>query len=248
MARLTKEQKQQERLEKRIASQRAMEERARANQLAKMNDPVWRAAQAEKQNQRQSQARIRALAKANTPEARAERDRKAKAKLENQSLASIVKSAPARRKLGSGFGQKSDQIKSSKGLKGRTPTAAEAKMADKLGTLPCICCSVLKERGLITANLENDGQFNNVSLHHSDGRTKPKAHFKQLPLCAYHHDVPIPKELQSHPEYKYLVPVHSKGNWGGKAAFNALFGSERALLERCYKLIGEHDFYVSELS
>ncbi|WP_217495113.1 Ref family recombination enhancement nuclease [Vibrio sonorensis] len=101
---------------------------------------------------------------------------------------------------------------------------------------------------MITASLENDSQFNNVSLHHIDGRTKPKAHFKQLPLCAYHHDVPISKELQAHPEYKYLVPIHAKGSWGGKAAFNALFHSEMALLELCYELIGEHDFFISHLS
>ena len=245
MARLTTEEKQAAKLQKQIDNQRAMQERARAKQLAKMSDPEWRKEQANKRKAKLDER----IAKANSQEERAKREARAKKKLEKQSLSELVANSSYRKKTATGYGKQAEKKKATKGLKGRPPTADESRMADKLGKLPCICCTLLKERGLISADLENDSQFNNVSLHHISGRTRPKAHFKQLPLCGYHHDVTIPKELQTHPEYKYLVPIHEKGsNWGGKVAFNAIFNSEKALLEICYELIGEHDFYVNELS
>ena len=61
----------------------------------------------------------------------------------------------------------------SRGLKGRTPTAEERRIANALGALPCIACYM---HGVIS---------NEVSLHHIAGRTAPGCHKKQLPLCRW---------------------------------------------------------------
>ncbi|EAM2773464.1 recombinase, partial [Salmonella enterica] len=49
----------------------------------------------------------------------------------------------------------------SRGLKGRTPTAEERRIANALGALPCIACYM---HGVISEE---------VSLHHISGRTAP---------------------------------------------------------------------------
>ena len=106
------------------------------------------------------------------------------------------------------------KVMSSRGMKGRPPTAQEKRFMDRMGTLPCIAC--LK-----------DGWTNHtISLHHIDGRTKPGAHFLVLPLCAGHHqDGTGPNTT--------LIAVHPY-----KARFEARYGTQRELLAECVALLG----------
>lgn len=101
----------------------------------------------------------------------------------------------------------------SRGMKGRPPTAEEARFMDRMGQLPCIAC--LK-----------DGWANHViSLHHIDGRTKPGAHFLVLPLCGPHHQ-------QDDSDIRQRISVH-----GRKATFQARYGTERELLAECVAML-----------
>jgi len=106
------------------------------------------------------------------------------------------------------------KVMSSRGMKGRPPTAQEKRFMDRMGTLPCIAC--LK-----------DGWTNHtISLHHIDGRTKPGAHLLVLPLCAGHHqDGTGPNTT--------LIAVHPY-----KARFEARYGTQRELLAECVALLG----------
>jgi hypothetical protein len=103
----------------------------------------------------------------------------------------------------------------SRGLKGRPPTAEEARFMGKMGALPCIAC--LK-----------DGWTNHeISLHHIDGRTKEGAHFLVLPICAGHHQAgtgPNPSLIAVHPD---------------KARFEARYGTQRELLAECIAMLIE---------
>jgi hypothetical protein len=55
------------------------------------------------------------------------------------------------------------------------PTKAEKSLWDQMASFGCIACHL-------------DGIHNtHVSIHHIDGRTKPGAHKKVLPLCGPHH-------------------------------------------------------------
>ena len=103
----------------------------------------------------------------------------------------------------------------SRGMKGRPPTAEEARFMDRMGELPC--CACLK-----------DGWTNHViSLHHIDGRTKPGAHFLVLPLCAEHHQ-------QDDTDLHQRISLH-----GRKATFQARYGTERELLAECIEKLEE---------
>jgi len=107
------------------------------------------------------------------------------------------------------------KVMSSRGMKGRPPTAQEKRFMDRMGTLPCIAC--LK-----------DGWTNHViSLHHIDGRTKPGAHFLVLPLCAPHHQ-------QDDTDLRQRISLH-----GRKATFQARYGAERELLAECIAMLPE---------
>lgn len=274
MAKLTQEEKIQRAREKQRENNRKMQERSRAKQKAKQSDPVWQEEQRARQRKSQERAQKKLRDKRNDPEYQKQQREKEERKRElaaqkqrdkwedpayqeemrQKGLQAVVAKSKKDKiannhKLANSSSTTGQGNLKSKGTLGRTPTADEKRMADKLGELPCICCSVLKDRGLVNFDDSYDSQIKYVSLHHIDGRTKPKAHFKQLPLCAYHHQVDIEPELRDHPQYKYLVPVHATlGSWGGKKAFNELFVSEYLLLELCYELIGEHDFFKSELS
>ena len=81
----------------------------------------------------------------------------------------------------------------SRGLKGRTPTAEERRIANALGALPCIACYM---HGVISEE---------VSLHHISGRTAPGCHKKQLPLCRWHHQHAAPAEVRE--KYPWLTPM-----------------------------------------
>ncbi|WP_318491932.1 Ref family recombination enhancement nuclease [Photobacterium leiognathi] len=108
----------------------------------------------------------------------------------------------------------------SKGLKGRSPSAEEKQIMNAIGQLPCICCMLHGRHSPI------------ISLHHLDGRTKPWAHAKVLPLCAYHHDTPVNSEFED------LIPYHAKGKEGGRKAWELVNDDQWRLLIKCYELAG----------
>lgn len=96
------------------------------------------------------------------------------------------------------------------------PTKAEKALwtllADRVG---CIACRV-------------DGTLNyRVSIHHIDGRTKPGAHQKVLPLCAGHHQDGTDND-------KSKIAVHP---W--KRRFEARYGTQEELRLKCIELLGE---------
>ena len=97
-------------------------------------------------------------------------------------------------------------------MKGCKPTAAEKRLHNQIAALGCIACRL-------------DGNHNPVvSIHHIDGRTKPGAHLKVLPLCAGHH--------QDGTGIPGLIAVHP---W--KARFEAAYGRQLDLLDRCMDLL-----------
>ena len=101
----------------------------------------------------------------------------------------------------------------SRGMKGRPPTAEEARFMDRMGELPCIAC------------LKDGWTNHSISLHHIDGRTKPGAHFLVIPLCGEHHQ-------QDDSDIRQRISVH-----GRKATFQARYGTERELLAECIAMI-----------
>jgi hypothetical protein len=107
-------------------------------------------------------------------------------------------------------------------MKGRPPTAEEARFMDRMGQLPCICC------------LKDGWENHEISLHHIDGRTKPGAHFLVLPLCAGHHQ-------QGTGANPALIAVHPN-----KARFEERHGTQMELLDECNRLIGYIDAAPAE--
>ncbi|WP_338762048.1 Ref family recombination enhancement nuclease [Massilia sp. METH4] len=130
-------------------------------------------------------------------------------------LSTLNRSKPMRR---TGFksatsAQAARRPMKSKGMKGRAPTAEEARLMHAIGGLGCIAC--LK-----------DGIVNPwISLHHIDGRTKPGAHLLVLPLCAPHHQQDDSDPLQR-------PSVH-----GRKATFTARYGTELELHAECLERV-----------
>lgn len=103
----------------------------------------------------------------------------------------------------------------SRGMKGRPPTAEEARFMSAIVHLGCVAC-------------RHDGWSNpDVSVHHIDGRTKPGAHLLVLPLCAGHHQ----DGTGTNPT---LIAVHPY-----KARFEARYGAQLALLAECVAMIKE---------
>ena len=97
-------------------------------------------------------------------------------------------------------------------MKGRNPSAAEKRFHDQLASLGCIACRL-------------DGNHNPiVSIHHIDGRTKPGAHMRVLPLCAGHH--------QDGYGIPGLIAVHPY-----KRRFEDRYGSQCELLVMCEQLL-----------
>lgn len=101
----------------------------------------------------------------------------------------------------------------SRGMKGRRPTAEEARFMDAIAKLGCVAC-------------RKDGWENlDVSVHHVDGRTKPGAHMLVLPLCAGHHQ----DGTGANPT---LIAVHPH-----KARFEERYGTQRELLAECMAML-----------
>ena len=97
-------------------------------------------------------------------------------------------------------------------MKGRNPSAAEKRLHDRMAGIGCIACRI------------NGDHSPMVSIHHIDGRTKPGAHAKVLPLCAGHH--------QDGSGAPGLVAVHP---W--KRRFEAKYGRQTDLLAMCMSIL-----------
>ena len=105
----------------------------------------------------------------------------------------------------------------SRGMKGRPPTADEARFMSAIADLGCVAC-------------RHDGWSNpDVSVHHIDGRTKPGAHLLVLPLCAGHHQ----DGTGTNPT---LIAVHPY-----KARFEARYGAQLALLAECTAMLADNE-------
>lgn len=96
-------------------------------------------------------------------------------------------------------------------MKGRKPTADEQRHLDRVGKMPCIVCELFYD-------VETP-----ATIHHCDGKTKPEAHFKVLPLCGPHHQIASPTGE--------WATRHAPGRRAGKAAFEDAYGSEESLIK-----------------
>ncbi|MCP1404274.1 Ref family recombination enhancement nuclease [Achromobacter insolitus] len=105
--------------------------------------------------------------------------------------------------------RRSQPIKS-KGMKGAPVSAAQKAFHDQLASrIGCVACRM-------------DGIFNDyVSIHHIDGRTKPDAHWKVLPLCGSHHQ-----------DDGLAIAIHPH-----KAMFETRYGKQMDLLVWCIEQI-----------
>ncbi len=97
-------------------------------------------------------------------------------------------------------------------MKGKAPNKAEKAFHDEIAKLGCIACWL------------DHNYTPEVSIHHIDGRTKPGAHMKVLPLCSGHH--------QDGTGIPGLVAVHP---W--KARFEKLYGKQSEILALCHDLL-----------
>lgn len=198
----------EEKLEKQRKKQKEAQERAIARQKAKLADPKWHKEQRYKKQATAQKARDKQITKIQSPEYQAKQRQKLIDQRER------AKSKPA----------KPVKIKPTRGLKGRTATSKEREYQDKIGTLPCIACSLHGRENQL------------ISLHHVYGRTIPNAHKFVLPLCAYHHDTLLPEEERA--KYPDMIPVHAKGKFGGKYQFSRHNASEDDLLRLVYEKLG----------
>lgn len=98
-------------------------------------------------------------------------------------------------------------------MKGSTPTKDEKQLWSQMAALGCIAC------------LQDGIKNTYVSIHHIDGRTKPGAHKKVLPLCAPHHQ-------QDDTDLMQRVAVHPN-----KARFETQYGTQIELLHQVMLLV-----------
>ena len=225
-----------ESFEKKLAKQKVAQQRQMARQLEKqkerLNDKVYIEAQkakqfaAKKRQQERQQEKLKK--KLQDPDYLKQQEikrkksfdkKKASAKKPQLKVVSIKTSA---------------KPMASKGLKGRTRTAEEKRLEKKLADVGCICC--LNKGWYSSAMRETEGQ-RFISMHHVEGRTKPWAHAKQLPLCQYHHQVTPPTDAPSD-----LFPLHG----GSLSLWEKTNGSQGHLLKQVYEMIAEERPWLQE--
>jgi hypothetical protein len=97
-------------------------------------------------------------------------------------------------------------------MKGRTPTAAERRHMAMARELGCIAC---RNMGITTPS-------EYTLIHHIDGKTKPDAHRRVLPLCFNHHDRGAADGIHANP-----------------TEWEARHGTQEQLLEQVRGLLGE---------
>ena len=95
-------------------------------------------------------------------------------------------------------------------MKSRTPTAEEKRHMSRVAELGCIVCR--REYAVCSP----------AAIHHIDGKTKPGAHMRVLPLCGVHHQTG-----------GYGVALHA-----GRVAWERLHGTQAELLEIVEGMIG----------
>lgn len=88
-------------------------------------------------------------------------------------------------------------------LKGRAPTAEERRHMAAVAALGCCVCR--REFGI----------YSPAAIHHTDGKTKPGAHMRVLPLCGSHHQTG-----------GYGVALHA-----GRVEWERLYGTQDELIE-----------------
>jgi hypothetical protein len=100
--------------------------------------------------------------------------------------------------------------------KERTVTREEKELWDRMvAVVGCVACYL-------------DGIANDyVSIHHTDGRTKPECHKKVFPLCAGHHQKGTGND-------KTLIAIHPD-----KARFEARYGTQAVLLQLVMTMINK---------
>lgn len=207
---------------KSFAKKQAKQDEKRNKLREKLADPAYRAAQQAKQRAAQDRRVAKMKAQMADPEYQREQAEKRQKAIEKQRQKAATpkpakpKAPPVRRKA--------SKTTSTRGMKGRTPTADERRIMDAIGKLPCICCYLRGRTNPV------------ISLHHTDGRVKPDAHKKVLPLCAGHHDTPADKGVRD--KYPDMIPFHAKGALGGPGAWRAEFGHEQELMALCYEQAG----------
>ena len=95
-------------------------------------------------------------------------------------------------------------------MKGRNPTAEEKRHMTAVRELGCIAC---RNKGI-----ETPGEY--TLIHHTDGKTKPNAHLKTLPLCDPHHS-----------------PYHKTGLHNNLTRWEAEHGTQEELLNQVEGLL-----------
>jgi hypothetical protein len=232
--------------EKKREKQFAAQQRARDKQMAKLNDPVYQAEQLEKKIAQSNKQREKLATPEHQAKVRAQQEASIQRQMEKKKTADPAKKRKSSTKVATksitaGAGLKRTSLpKTTKSIirktaikktsmAGKTPTRSEKEMHDKIAQIGCICCVNL---GFIEAF--ESGQP--VSVHHTDGRTKPHAHEVCLPLCAGHHDTPLPTkaERERHP---LVFPIHAKGKEGGKKLWEAQNGTQEQLVLQCWAMI-----------
>lgn len=107
-------------------------------------------------------------------------------------------------------------------MKGSTVSSAEKRFHDALcRTVGCIACRV--SMGVVNTH---------VSVHHIDGRTKPGAHLKVLPLCGSHH------------QDDGREGFHAVHPW--KRRFEQAYGTQASLLDQCHEILEQAGFTFRE--
>lgn len=97
-------------------------------------------------------------------------------------------------------------------MQGRSPNKKEKQWMDSISNFGCIVCKLFY-------------QCNSpAEIHHIDGKTKPEAHFKTLPLCYKHHREGVNNDM-----YVSRHPF--------KREFEKRYGNQYNLLERLKELI-----------
>ena len=104
-------------------------------------------------------------------------------------------------------------------LKGRQPNMAEASHMADVVDLGCIVC-------------RNKGFNSPAEIHHTQGKTKPNAHFLVLPLCFEHHRMGSDKEPISRHPYK--------------KRFEEAYGTEEELLSQVEDLLKNKEHFTKK--
>ena len=103
-------------------------------------------------------------------------------------------------------------------MKGRAQNKDEREFMAQMCGIGCIVCLNL---GYETPQ---------VTPHHMEGKTRPGAHYKIIPLCGNHHQI---SDQQGR-----WVTRHGPGKHSGKAMFEEEYGTENELYLQCLELIG----------